>query len=305
VHFVETPGTPDCAGVQSAAWARVGVVYDPDVDKVFFGTGNGNFAPGSLEWGDSVLAIHPDGTGAGTGPIDSYTPATFAQLQSSDSDLGSTAPALLPTPANSSVQHLAVQGGKDTILRLINLDNLSGQGGPGNTGGEVSVLDVPLGGKVLTAPAVWTNPADSTTWTFVSNSSGLSALKLVFDGSGHPSLTAMWQGIGSATSPIIANGVLYAVSSGNIRALAPATGTQIWSDSHIGSIHWASPIVANGVLYVSDGTGTGGHVTAYGLPTAIPAPALSRFGVWLTVAALLFFGVKAARGAAVTSREGA
>jgi len=60
--------------------------------------------------------------------------------------LGSTAPAILPTPANSVVRHLAVQGGKDALLRLINLDNLSGQGAPGHTDGEISQpIGVPQG----------------------------------------------------------------------------------------------------------------------------------------------------------------
>src|SRR5258708_21595040 len=35
VHFVEQPGSPDCPDVQSAIWARAGVVYDPDTDKVY------------------------------------------------------------------------------------------------------------------------------------------------------------------------------------------------------------------------------------------------------------------------------
>ena len=55
-----------------------------------------------------------------------------------------------------------MQGGKDAKLRLLNLDDLSGQGGPGHTGGEIGPLvDVPQGGQVLTAPAVWINPGGS------------------------------------------------------------------------------------------------------------------------------------------------
>ncbi len=296
VHFVETPGTPDCASVQSAAWARDGVVYDPALNEIFFGTGNGNFAPASFEWGDSVLAIHPDGTGAANGPIDSYTPTTYAQLQSTDTDLGSTAPALLPTPATRAVRHLAAQSGKDGVLRLLNLDNLSGKGAPGNVGGEVATMDVPQGGRVLTALAVWVNPVDSTTWTFISNGNGVSGLKLGFDGSGNPSLTTIWDVTTAAgTSPLIANGVLYVVSSGSIRALDPLTGAELWHDSQIGSIHWASPIVANGMLYVTDGTGSSGEVTAYGLANAAPVPALPRVAVWLTFAAMLLLGARQAR----------
>jgi hypothetical protein len=53
-----------------------------------------------------------------------------------------------------------------TAARLINLANLSGQGGPGHTGGEIgSIISVPQGPGVLTQPAVWVNPSDGATWT--------------------------------------------------------------------------------------------------------------------------------------------
>jgi outer membrane protein assembly factor BamB len=294
VHFVETPGTPDCAGVQSAVWARVGVVYEAAKNEIFFGTGNGNFAPGSLEWGDSIMALNPDGTGTGGGPLDSYTPATFAQLQSQDADLGSTAPALRPTPSNSVVQHLALQGGKDGILRLLNLDDLSGKGAPGNTGGEVGgTISTPGSGPMLTAPAVWVNPADSSTWAFVADSSGTIGLKLVFDGSGNPSPSQVWSSTTGGTSPLVANGVLYVSSTSNLRALNPLTGAQLWQNTQIGNIHWASPIVANGVLYINNQSA---QVTAYTVPSAA-APALPRLAVWLGAAAMLLLGSRTRRAA--------
>ncbi|HLY24817.1 MAG TPA: PQQ-binding-like beta-propeller repeat protein, partial [Aggregatilineales bacterium] len=69
---------------------------------------------------------------------------------------------------------------------------------------------------------------------------------------------------GGGTSPIIANNVLFYAGGGNIRALSPTTGTQLWTStsttSNIGSIHWESPIVDNGVLYITD---ENSHVTAY------------------------------------------
>ena len=65
-----------------------------------------------------MLALNPDGTARPDGqPLDSYTPTNFQQLQDGDTDIGSTAPAILPAPAGSAVTHLAVQGGKDLQLR--------------------------------------------------------------------------------------------------------------------------------------------------------------------------------------------
>ena len=126
VHLVDSRSGSgaDCKQLQSGVWARTGAVYDPDTDKVYLATGNALFDPAQHDWGDTVLALHPDGTGAQADPVDSYTPASFAQLQLLDGDLGSTAPAVLPTLAGSAIQHLAIQGGKDATLRLINLDNL-------------------------------------------------------------------------------------------------------------------------------------------------------------------------------------
>lgn len=262
VHFVERPGTPDSPQVQSAIWARAAVVYDANNDRIYMATGNGTYDPSRHDWGDTVFALRPDATGLNGDPLDSFTPSNYQQLGNTDADLGSTAPALLPVPTNSSVRNLALQGGKDQLLRLLNLDDLSGQGGPGHTSGEIgSSIRVPQGGQVLTAPAVWVNPADSTTWAFVANNNGIAGLKLTVDTSGTPGLQVGWKQNGGGTSPIVANGILFYAGSHRIRALDPATGAQLWQDTQIGAIHWESPIVANGVLYITDESG---QLTAYG-----------------------------------------
>ncbi|MGB8648938.1 MAG: PQQ-binding-like beta-propeller repeat protein [Anaerolineae bacterium] len=268
VHFFQKPSTPDCSEVQTAIWARPGVIYSSATDKIYMATGNGTFNPGQYFWGDTVFSLNPNGTSVNGLPVDSYTPTNYQDLQDTDTDIGSTAPAILPVPGNSVVQHLAVQSGKDAKLRLLNLDNLSGQGAPGNTGGEIgAIIDVPQGGEVLTQPAVWVNPADSSTWVFVANDNGISGLKLTVDGSGNPALQPQWQIGNGGTSPILANGVLYYAGSGGVWALDPTTGNTLWNDTQIGWIHWSSPIVANGVLYITD---MGGQLTAYSLNGVAP-----------------------------------
>jgi hypothetical protein len=260
-HFVETPGTPDCAHVQSAVWARPGVVYDAGTDKIFFATGNGDYAPGSFDWGDSVLALHPDATGSNGGPLDSYTPADYQTLQNTDQDLGSTAPAILPLPWWGLLHHVAVQGGKDALLRLIDLNNLSLQGGPGHVGGEIGApVPVPQGGEVLTQPAVWVNPLSGVTWVFVANGNGVAGLRVVVPFRGVPRLQVAWQSSTGGTSPLVANNVLYYASAAGIQALNPLSGQQLWVDGSVSSFHWESPIVANGVLYITDESS---HLTAY------------------------------------------
>jgi PQQ-like domain len=275
VHFVEQPGNPDCSGgVQSAIWARPGVIYDPDTDKIYMATGNGTYTPASHEWGDTVFSLNPDGTGSGGNPLDTYTPTNFQDLQNGDADLGSTAPAILPN--TSQYPHVAVQGGKDAVLRLLNLDNLSGHqpAGPGFTGGEVFSTTVEQGGEILTMPAVWVNPSDSSTWVFVANGNGLSGLKLSVDIGDNPSLVKMWKINSGGTSPIVANGVLYYVAGANIWGLDPVSHAQLWNNNQIGSVHWESPIVVNGLLYVTDDNH---FLSGYSLNGAVPAPLKTLF----------------------------
>ena len=270
IHFVENGGLAnDCPHVQSAIWTRVGAVYDVRTNRVYVATGNGDFDgnAGGHDWGDSVLALSPDGTGLGGNPVDSYTPTNYQHLQNTDEDLGSTAPALLPVTDTRVVTALGLQSGKDAMLRLIDLANLSRQGGPGHVAGELQILAVPQGGGVLTAPAVWVNPEDGTTWVFIANGSGISGLQLVFDSSGHPSLVSRWTGGSGGSSPIVVNGIVFYAGSNHIAALAPTTGGILWSDNGIGGIHWESPILANGILYITDESG---KLTAFSPGGVVP-----------------------------------
>jgi hypothetical protein len=271
-----------CTSTRNAIWARPGVIYDAATGRIFVATGNGNYNGTTLgrNWSESVLAINPDGTGANGKPLDSFTPINFQSLDSADADLGSTAPAILPVPANSIVQRLAVQGGKDSKLRLLNLSNLSGQSGPGSTGGEVqAAFNVPQGGNVLSQPAVWINPADGSTWVFVTTNNGASGLKLFVDANGNPMLASQWQNATGGTSPVIANNVLFYAGNTSIRALDPTTGVPLWSASVGGSIHWQSPVVANGMVYVASNAS---NLTAFGLTSSAPvftSPAIATFQV--------------------------
>lgn len=287
IHFTTTAST-DCSQVQSAVWARPSVDYDAATGLVYFATGNAGF-DGVHNWGDSVLAIHPDGSGTTAGPVDSYTPTNQAQLDSADLDLGSTSPEIVTAPNGSTVANLGVQGGKDAKLRLLNLSNLSGQGGPGHLGGELQLIDLPQGGTVLTQPAAWVDPTTNTSWVFVANANGISAFKVVLGTGGKPQLTQGWTHTGSAsagTSPIIAGGVLFYVTNGGARALNPATGQVLWTDtSGTVGLHWQSPIVVNGALYYADGSG---GLRAFTLPAASRIAGSDRYATSAALSASTF-----------------
>ena len=101
------------------------------------------------ELGDSVLELSANASEL----VQSYTPTTQQQLASSDADLGSASPALLPGG-------LVLQGGKDGAFRLLSLAHLNGHDHRlGRLGGELQDVPTPGGGVVLTAPAVWTSAA--------------------------------------------------------------------------------------------------------------------------------------------------
>ncbi len=265
--FTRDPAGPDCPQVSAGVWARSGTTYDKATDRILLATGNGPYDPAAHDWADSVLALHPDGTGVDGGPVDSFTPTNFQDLQDQDLDLGSTLPAILPTLAGSTFTDLGVQGGKEQKLFLLNLADLSGQGGPGHTGGELQEIDVPQGGQVLTAPAVWTNPADGRVWIFVGTSNGISGLTVDVGTDGVPVLTPQWTNASLfANSPVVANGVVYAAGAprfipGILGAFDPTTGTNLWKAA-TSFLHWQSPVVVGGYVLLEDQTG---NLTAWHL----------------------------------------
>lgn len=260
----------ECRENGAGIWARPGVVVDPDSGNIFFTTGNGPYTAdqGGYDWSESVLELTPNGTRL----VDSYTPHNPNDLGPQDLDLGSAAPALLPVIPSSKTPYLAVQASKESVLRLLNRHDLSGQGGPGHTGGELQVIDAPNHCPVLTQPAVWTDPENGAIWLFVTNYCAIGGYQVVTTAAGITALRPVWSVPTGASSPVIAGGVLFAASTDPhdkaVIALDPRTGSQLWSSAvptakgSIDVIHWESPIVIGGRLYCTDEMG---QITAYGL----------------------------------------
>ncbi len=118
---------PSCPESGSAIWGRGGVVVDPDSGNLLVSTGDGAWN-GSTYWGDSVLVLSPN-----AGELRaSYTPENEAELDAGDVDLASASPAVIPP-------HFVVQGGKDGLLRVLDLRKL----GQGEKGGESDIATRP------------------------------------------------------------------------------------------------------------------------------------------------------------------
>jgi len=218
-----------CASSDSAIWSRNGAAVDPADGTLVVATGNGPFN-GRTDWGDSVLVLAPDGSRL----LRHYTPADEGHLDAADLDLGSTSPALLDGG-------LAVQGGKDGKLRLLDLHRLPGVNA--RTGGELQVVATPGGAPLFSEPAVWKGR-----WVLVASGSGTDAW-LLSGGRLH----RVWTNGTGGTSPVVAGGLLYVAGSGAVSVYVPTSGRKVASLPLGGDVHWQSPIVADGRVAVAEG----------------------------------------------------
>jgi outer membrane protein assembly factor BamB len=237
-----------CPQSGSAVWGRGGVVVDPESGNLLVATGDGEF-DGSTYWGDSVLVLSPD-----AGELyASYTPDDEQALDSGDVDLASGSPAVVPP-------HFVVQGGKDGLVRVLDLSKL----GRGEKGHEAQVVDAPGARGVFTAPVVWRS--GSAVWVFIATSAGTAAY--VFnDGA----LDQRWEIQTPGTSPVLAGGLLYVYDPGGsgLHVYDPRTGDEL-GVLPAGRGHWNSPIVLDGIVALPEGDAndrrTTGLLDLYRLP---------------------------------------
>jgi outer membrane protein assembly factor BamB len=220
----------------NAIWGRAGAIIEPDGGRILVATGNGPF-DGRTSWGDSVLELAPDASAL----LHNWTPTDQAHLDATDTDVGSTSPALLPLFHG---RRLVVQGGKAGVLDLLDLDRLNGTaGGAGrHLGGQVFQTSAPGGAQVFTQPAVWSSAGRI--YVFVADGSGTAAYQLA--DAAHPRLRQVWSDGAAGTSPVVAGGLLYVFDPGGTLSIRnPANGALVQA-LPAGSGHWNSPIVTGG-----------------------------------------------------------
>ena len=239
--LIRPPGA--CHQSDSAIWGRAGVVVEPRGGRLLLSTGNADFN-GRTDWGDSVLELSP-----ALALLHNWTPTDQAQLNNSDTDLGSSSPVLLPVVGG---RRLLVQGGKDAKLHLLDLDRLDGTAGPAGPrlGGELQEVPTPGDDQLLTAPAVWRHRGRD--WLFVGDGNATAAYTVT--GGAHPRLHLAWQNGSAGTSPVLAGGLLYVYDPGGaLNVYAPVSGRRLVSLA-AGSGHWNSPIVVGGRIILPVGS---------------------------------------------------
>lgn len=227
-----------CPSSDSAILSRAGAVVEPGGRRLLIDTGNGPWN-GTTDFGDSVLEL----TFPGLRLRQSYTPTNQAQLNTSDTDLGSSAPALLG-------HNRVVLAGKDGIMRVLALSRLNGRPPSARhdaLGGELQRLPIPGGGELFTAPAVWRHGGRTT--VFVGGPSGTGAYALR-GGRLHP----LWINHEAGTSPIVAGGLLYVYEpgGGGIDVYAPGSPRPLVKLPGAPG-HWNSPIVVDGHIVEPEG----------------------------------------------------
>jgi putative pyrroloquinoline-quinone binding quinoprotein len=231
-----------CPASDSAILSRSGPVVEPGGRRILIDTGNGPFN-GTTDFGDSVLEL----TFPALALRQSFTPSNQEELNSSDTDLGSSAPALLGS-------NRVVLAGKDGIMRVLALSRLNGRppshspsGRHTALGGELQRLSIPGGGQLFTAPAVWRHHGRTT--VFVAGFAGTGAYALR-----RGRLVGLWENANPGTSPIVAGGLLYVYDpqAGAIDVYDPSSPHPIAKLAG-GPGHWNSPIVVDGHIVEPEG----------------------------------------------------
>ncbi len=182
-------------------------MIDTTTGQLYVATGNALW-DGMTNWGDATISLDS----LATHLPGNYTPTNTAQLNATDTDLGSTSPVLLGGG-------LVAQGGKDGNIRLIVWSAM--QGTAAHQGGETQMVSTPSGTDLFTAPAVWRN--GTTTWLFAADNGGTAAWTL----SGGQ-LVSAWKNGNGGTSPRRRRRLLFVYDpGGGLRVYDAASGSQL------------------------------------------------------------------------------
>lgn len=240
-----------CSASDSAILSRAGAVVEPGGKRLLLSTGNAPWN-GATNFGDSVVEL----TLPGLRFRQAFTPTNQAELNESDTDLGSSAPVLLG-------QDRVLIAGKDGVMRVLSLSRLDGHtpARPNRLGGEVQRLPLPGGGELFSAPAVWSTANGphqaARTTMFVGGENATAAYALV--GS---RLRLVWQNANPGTSPVLVGGLLYVYdpSGGGIYVYRPRSGRPIAKLAGTPG-HWNSPIVVDGHVVEPEGNANDHQLT--------------------------------------------
>jgi outer membrane protein assembly factor BamB len=200
-------------------WAPSGPAIGPD-GTVYVAVGNGAAEGGTYDGSDAVLRLSADLSSR----LDFFAPASWAQENASDTDLGSAGPLLLG-------DGLVVQSGKDGHLYVLGASHLGGIGGADATGSGCASF----GGLAGDGGAV-----------FAPCTSGLRRFNVTAS-----SVTERWH-VPVTGSPVVGGGAVWSMdtSSGALHAYDESSGASLAS-LHVGPVtRFTSPVVVGALVLV-------------------------------------------------------
>lgn len=229
-------------GRPAGAWGRGGVVKGPR--GIITQTADGLYDPGAGIYGETVMALAPKQLRI----VDSFTPSNWKYLNSRDLDFGSAGPVVFPFQGRTLVATIA----KEAVLYLLDANALGGPdhstplyqsarlgndeemlGGRGVWGSIATAAD-PEGRRFLYVP-MWGPPAKSAPPFKFSYGDAPKGSIMAFQISGEGdqlSLIPMWisRDMHVPDPPVVANGVVYAVQTGENTVQNPRPGGDVRVD---------------------------------------------------------------------------
>ena len=260
-HLATINVTPN--GNQGGIWMAGAAPAVDSSGNLFLITGNGDFDASKSQYGDSFLKLS-----SGLTLLDYFTPSDEQTDQNGDQDFGSGGAAILVDSTVSSTPNLAVGGGKDGALYVLNRNNM-GQFGDSN-----AVQHFQPGSSIFSTAAFWQSSlyvgtVNSPVRAFPLNNGASGP----FGGQSSQSPSSYgWPGATpSISSQGASNGIVWAIENTSPAKLhaydATNLNTELWNSSLAGGdaagsyVKFAVPTVANGKVYV----GNSSQLTVYGL----------------------------------------
>jgi len=277
-------------GRMGGIWATGGLAADSQ-GNLYAATGNSD-STGRLDLSNSVirLATAPTLRYAGA-PADFFTPSNFVSLNETDTDLGSSAPLVLPDQTGSATPRLIFIAGKQGVGYLINRDMMGGLSKGNGVTGEAVFSRCLFGTcghdrpQVFSAAAYWDGgsagrlilvPGRARQPAPCAGSGGVVALRLgTASGSRTSTLGVAWcsSALSDPGAPSVSGtgpdgGVVWVLDTGTaavLHALDARTGDTLYTSAGADAVgrtqRFVTPAVAGGRVYI----GAGNEVVAYGL----------------------------------------
>jgi outer membrane protein assembly factor BamB len=279
-------------GRPAGAWGRGGVIRGPR--GIIAQTADGLYDPAAGSFGETVMTLAPKELRI----VDSFTPSNWKYLNSRDLDLGSTGPVVFPFQGRTLVATIA----KEAVLYLLDANALGGAdhstplyksarlgndeemlAGRGVWGSIATAADA-QGRRFLYVP-MWGPPSKSAprfTFSYADAPKG-SVMAFQVSGEGDKlSLIPTWisRDMHVPDPPVVANGVVYAIQTGENTVQNPRPGGDVRVDPDAAGGAARGPATPAGQPGAAQGTtpgtggGAGGRGGADAVATALAAAKL-------------------------------